>query len=153
MKQFLLKLFTWLNGQTFVTQLWSLRFGDLVERGGVAPAVFGGRHCRQEVEFALAIDQDRDQHLVGQERPERGGVAVVEPEGVGPDQLERQLLGDHRRHHLEQEPRPLPLHQPGVAAAISSRWATPWAVSRIAWMSSGRSRPARASSCASSRST
>ena len=41
----------------------------------------------------------------------------------------------------------------GEAAAISSRFATPCAVSRIAWMRIGRSSPARASSCASSRST
>ena len=30
MKQFLLKLFTWWNGQTFGTQLWTWRFGELV---------------------------------------------------------------------------------------------------------------------------
>src|SRR6476620_12358302 len=30
MKQFLLKLFTWWNGQTFVTQLWTWRLGELV---------------------------------------------------------------------------------------------------------------------------
>ncbi|MEZ0103454.1 NADH:ubiquinone oxidoreductase subunit [Bradyrhizobium elkanii] len=30
MKQFLLKFFTWWNGQTFGTQLWTSRFGELV---------------------------------------------------------------------------------------------------------------------------
>ena len=30
MKQFLLKLFTWWNSQTFGTQLWTWRFGELV---------------------------------------------------------------------------------------------------------------------------
>jgi NADH:ubiquinone oxidoreductase subunit len=30
MKQFLLKMFTWWNGQTFGTQLWTWRFGELV---------------------------------------------------------------------------------------------------------------------------
>src|SRR5258705_4221674 len=30
MKQFLLKFFTWWNGQTFGTQLWTWRFGELV---------------------------------------------------------------------------------------------------------------------------
>lgn len=30
MKQFLLKLFTWWNGQTFGTQFWTWRFGELV---------------------------------------------------------------------------------------------------------------------------
>ena len=30
MKQFFLKLFTWWNGQTFGTQLWTRRFGELV---------------------------------------------------------------------------------------------------------------------------
>ena len=30
MKQFLLKVFTWWNGQTFGTQLWTWRFGELV---------------------------------------------------------------------------------------------------------------------------
>ncbi|MFI4997518.1 MAG: NADH:ubiquinone oxidoreductase subunit NDUFA12 [Hyphomicrobiales bacterium] len=30
MKQFLLKLFTWWNGQTFGTQLWTWRFGERV---------------------------------------------------------------------------------------------------------------------------
>lgn len=30
MKQFMLKLFTWWNGQTFGTQLWTWRFGELV---------------------------------------------------------------------------------------------------------------------------
>lgn len=30
MKQFFLKLFTWWNGQTFGTQLWTARFGELV---------------------------------------------------------------------------------------------------------------------------
>jgi hypothetical protein len=36
---------------------------DLFVRGGLARALFGGRHFRQEIELALAIDQDRDQHL------------------------------------------------------------------------------------------
>jgi len=30
MKQFFLKLFTWWNSQTFGTQLWTWRFGELV---------------------------------------------------------------------------------------------------------------------------
>src|SRR6476660_5117356 len=30
MKQFLLKFFTWWSGQTFGTQLWTWRFGELV---------------------------------------------------------------------------------------------------------------------------
>src|ERR1700759_1473179 len=30
MKQFLLKVFTWWNGQTFGTQLWTSRYGELV---------------------------------------------------------------------------------------------------------------------------
>ena len=30
MKQFLLKTFTWWSGQTFGTQLWTWRFGELV---------------------------------------------------------------------------------------------------------------------------
>src|SRR5258708_13808572 len=30
MKQFLLKIFTWWNGETFGTQLWTWRFGELV---------------------------------------------------------------------------------------------------------------------------
>jgi NADH:ubiquinone oxidoreductase subunit len=30
MKQFLLKIFTWWNGQTFGTQLWTWRFGEAV---------------------------------------------------------------------------------------------------------------------------
>ncbi|MGF6310188.1 NADH:ubiquinone oxidoreductase subunit [Bradyrhizobium sp. i1.12.3] len=30
MKQFLLKFFTWWNGQTFGTQLWTSRYGELV---------------------------------------------------------------------------------------------------------------------------
>ena len=30
MKLFFLKLFTWWNGQTFGTQLWTWRFGELV---------------------------------------------------------------------------------------------------------------------------
>jgi len=30
MKQFFLKLFTWWNGQTFGTQLWTWRFGECV---------------------------------------------------------------------------------------------------------------------------
>ena len=36
MKQFLLKFFTWWNGQTFGTQLWTWRFGELVgtDEGG-----------------------------------------------------------------------------------------------------------------------
>ena len=32
MKQFLLKFFTWWSGQTFGTQLWTWRFGELVGR-------------------------------------------------------------------------------------------------------------------------
>src|SRR6478609_7056037 len=36
---------------------------DLFVRGGLAPALFGGRYFRQEVKLALAIDQDRDQQL------------------------------------------------------------------------------------------
>lgn len=36
MKQFLLKFFTWWSGQTFGTQLWTWRFGELVgtDEGG-----------------------------------------------------------------------------------------------------------------------
>lgn len=34
MKQFFLKLFTWWNGQTFGTQLWTRRFGELVGEDG-----------------------------------------------------------------------------------------------------------------------
>ncbi len=30
MKQFFLKFFTWWNGQTFGTQLWTWRYGELV---------------------------------------------------------------------------------------------------------------------------
>src|SRR6202046_5545389 len=30
MKQFFLKVFTWWNGQTFGTQLWTSRYGELV---------------------------------------------------------------------------------------------------------------------------
>src|SRR3954470_10598749 len=36
---------------------------DLFVRGGLTPALFGSRHLRQEIKLALAIDQDRDQHL------------------------------------------------------------------------------------------
>jgi NADH:ubiquinone oxidoreductase subunit len=34
MKQFFLKVFTWWNGQTFGTQLWTWRFGELVGLDG-----------------------------------------------------------------------------------------------------------------------
>jgi len=34
MKQFFLKLFTWWNSQTFGTQLWTWRFGELVGEDG-----------------------------------------------------------------------------------------------------------------------
>jgi NADH:ubiquinone oxidoreductase subunit len=34
MKQFLLKFFTWWSGQTFGTQLWTWRFGELVGEDG-----------------------------------------------------------------------------------------------------------------------
>jgi len=37
--------------------------GDLLVCGGLVPALFRGRHFRQEIEFALAVDQDRDEHL------------------------------------------------------------------------------------------
>ena len=35
MKQFLLKFFTWWNGQTFGTQLWTSRYGELVGEDGL----------------------------------------------------------------------------------------------------------------------
>ena len=35
MKQFWLKIFTWWNSQTFGTQLWTWRFGELVGEDGV----------------------------------------------------------------------------------------------------------------------
>jgi NADH:ubiquinone oxidoreductase subunit len=52
MKQFFLKLFTWWNGQTFGTQFWTWRFGELVgqdeqgnryfrTRGGVIDPTLG----------------------------------------------------------------------------------------------------------------
>ena len=52
MKQFILKLFTWWNSQTFGTQLWTWRFGELVgtdeqgnryyrRRGGAIDPVLG----------------------------------------------------------------------------------------------------------------
>lgn len=34
MKQFFLKFFTWWNSQTFGTQLWTWRFGELVGQDG-----------------------------------------------------------------------------------------------------------------------
>ena len=46
MKDFLTKLFTWWNGQTFGTQLWTWRFGELVgkdEFGNVYYRTKGGR--------------------------------------------------------------------------------------------------------------
>src|ERR1700756_4972995 len=41
MKLFLLKIFTWWNGQTFGTQLWTWRFGELVGEDEQ-----GNRYCR-----------------------------------------------------------------------------------------------------------
>jgi len=46
MKQFLLKLFTWWNGETFGTQLWTWRFGELVgkdEQGNRYYRTIGGK--------------------------------------------------------------------------------------------------------------
>jgi NADH:ubiquinone oxidoreductase subunit len=46
MKNFLLKLFTWWNGQTFGTQLWTWRFGERVgedEFGNVYYRTKGGK--------------------------------------------------------------------------------------------------------------
>ena len=40
MKLFFLKLFTWWNGQTFGTQLWTWRFGELVGKDERATAIF-----------------------------------------------------------------------------------------------------------------
>ena len=45
MKQFFLKLFTWWNGQTFGTQLWTKRYGELVgqdEQGNLYYRTRGG---------------------------------------------------------------------------------------------------------------
>src|ERR1051325_9932559 len=45
-KQFFLKLFTWWNGQTFGTQLWTSRFGELVgqdEQGNRYYRTAGGK--------------------------------------------------------------------------------------------------------------
>ncbi len=47
MKQFLLKLFTWWNGETFGTQLWTWRFGELVgkdEQGNRYYRTSGGNY-------------------------------------------------------------------------------------------------------------
>ena len=46
MKQFFLKLFTWWNGQTFGTQLWTRRYGELVgedEQGNRYYRTAGGK--------------------------------------------------------------------------------------------------------------
>ena len=46
MKSFLLRFFTWWNGQTFGTQLWTARFGELVgtdEYGNRYYRTHGGR--------------------------------------------------------------------------------------------------------------
>ena len=46
MKQFLFKMFTWWNGQTFGTQLWTWRFGELVgsdEQGNRYYRTIGGK--------------------------------------------------------------------------------------------------------------
>jgi NADH:ubiquinone oxidoreductase subunit len=46
MKQFFLKIFTWWNGQTFGTQLWTWRFGELVgedEQGNRYYRTSGGK--------------------------------------------------------------------------------------------------------------
>src|SRR6478609_2225190 len=46
MKQFFLKLFTWWNGQTFGTQLWTYRYGELVgedEQGNRYYRTAGGK--------------------------------------------------------------------------------------------------------------
>ena len=37
--------------------------GDLCVGGSLPPALFRGRHVRQEIELALAVGQDRDQRL------------------------------------------------------------------------------------------
>ena len=45
MKQFFLKFFTWWNGQTFGTQLWTKRYGELVgqdEQGNLYYRTRGG---------------------------------------------------------------------------------------------------------------
>ncbi|AMA57948.1 NADH:ubiquinone oxidoreductase subunit NDUFA12 [Bradyrhizobium sp. CCGE-LA001] len=45
MKQFFLKFFTWWNGQTFGTQLWTRRYGELVgqdEQGNLYYRTRGG---------------------------------------------------------------------------------------------------------------
>jgi len=49
MKLFFLKLFTWWNGQTFGTQLWTWRFGELVGNG---PEVA----CRPNAHHGLAVE-------------------------------------------------------------------------------------------------
>ena len=49
MKQFLLKFFTWWNGQTFGTQFWTSRYGELVgedERATATIAPRAGRSIR-----------------------------------------------------------------------------------------------------------
>ena len=48
MKQFFLKLFTWWNGQTFGTQLWTWRFGELV---GMSP----GAYRRQQAQVRAGL--------------------------------------------------------------------------------------------------
>jgi len=37
--------------------------GDLCVGGGLPAALFRGRHIGRQIEFALAVDQDREQHL------------------------------------------------------------------------------------------
>ena len=72
MKLFFLKFFTWWSGQTFGTQLWTWRFGELVGKPGgerviigVSLALAGGwvprspvsleDDCRDQVEHCRAL--------------------------------------------------------------------------------------------------
>jgi hypothetical protein len=88
MKQFLLKVFTWWNGQTFGTQLWTSRYGELVgtdEQGNRYYRTKGGkidptlqRVCRSNAGAAGLARLDASHCRRPADRAELHGAGVGE---------------------------------------------------------------------------
>ena len=79
--------------------------GDLLVRGGLASALFRGRHVRQEVDAGVAVDQDWGQHVAvfgeqdalppvlgAQPDPEREANGPIARDNAGDDEADVEAL-------------------------------------------------------------
>jgi YVTN family beta-propeller protein len=88
MKAFLLRFFTWWNGQTFGTQLWTSLYGELVGEDDFGNRYFQERKVGSSADGKLIYVANEDDNMVTVIDVERRTMVTeipvgVEPEGMG----------------------------------------------------------------------